>query len=204
MAITSKDDLRRTFLSEREKLDPRVRAQASEAITHRLFQLPVWDGAGTVLVYVSFGAEVNTLRILEEGLAKGKRMVVPLIAKSMEETPVSELRSLSHLVPGRLRGILEPDEAHRRDVSSSEIELALVPGVVFDRSGGRLGLGGGYFDRLLPRAANAVRIGLCYEAQLSAALLPREAHDVEMHGILTEREWIDLLGQPTTKGPGGL
>jgi 5-formyltetrahydrofolate cyclo-ligase len=202
MAIPTKDDLRREYLRKRESTQVEVRASASRQIAERLFALPVWKDSSTILSYVSFDAEVDTREIIARTLAEGKRLAVPVVAPNFNETPISELQSLSHLVPGRLKGIFEPAVEHRRTIDASEIELVLVPGLVFDASGGRLGLGGGYFDRLLPKMLNAVRIGLAFSHQIHPSALPTEAHDVTMHALLTEKGFVEIANPTTTKGPG--
>jgi 5-formyltetrahydrofolate cyclo-ligase len=139
-----------------------------------------------VLVYVSFGSEVETRPILEAGWRERKRMVVPVIAQTLEETPLSVLSRLGDLAPGRIKTIFEPAEGVRHAIAPDAIDLVLAPGVVFDRTGQRLGLGGGYFDRLLAKMPEAAKIGLAFTAQISDAPLPVEPFDIPVDAILTE------------------
>lgn len=172
--------LRRALLARRREeaaalhpLDARIRDHvlASDA----------WRRADTVFCYVSVGWEISTGELLTAALAAGKRLCVP---RCLPDGVMYAclLPDLSALRPGPL-GIPEPGEALPR-VPPEEIGLALVPGVAFDRSGYRLGRGGGYYDRFLP-GLRGVRAGLCYGAFL-LPVLPRTAFDVPTDCIVTE------------------
>src|SRR5579864_2564797 len=151
MANTKKHELRKQYLEKRKGLTPAARTRDSAIIRQRILRHTGWQDAGTILVYVSGGSEVDTRKLIEEGLAQRKRIVVPLIDPDGHDTSLSELRAIRDLVPAHYSSVHEPVAAFRKIVDPSEIELALLPGVVFDRKGGRVGLGGGYFDRLIPK-----------------------------------------------------
>ena len=85
-------------------------------------------------------------------------------------------------------GILEPST--KRPVAENDIDVIIVPGLAFDRRGGRMGFGAGYYDRLLIKT-NAVKIGLCYDFQLMDSV-PSEEHDVPMDYIITEKEIVEI------------
>jgi 5-formyltetrahydrofolate cyclo-ligase len=69
-------------------------------------------------------------------------------------------------------------------IDPSEIDVILVPGVAFDRKGGRLGYGGGFYDRLLPLASQAVWVGVAFEQQVLAAI-PMEPWDFRVGWLVT-------------------
>jgi 5-formyltetrahydrofolate cyclo-ligase len=192
MALPEKAQLRARYLREREQLDSALRNHANREIAGRLETLPAWRAATTVLVYVSFGAEVETRPILEAGWRARKRMAVPVIAPTLNETPISVLSRLGDLAPGRIKTIFEPAESVRHAIEPAAIDLVLVPGVVFDREGQRLGLGGGYFDRLLAKMPKAIKIGLAYSTQVSPIPLPKENYDVPVQFVLTETALIEV------------
>jgi len=192
MAKPDKTELRKEFLKKRNGLTPAVRSRDSAIIRQRIFRHPAWTDAGTAAAYVSFGSEVDTHKLIEEALQAKKRIVVPWVNPDTQEMAFSELKKWSDLVPGFYKTIFEPGPAFRTFVDPSEIEIALIPGIAFDRQGNRLGMGGGYYDRLLPKMVNAVRVGLAYEVQLSAPPLPAETHDAKLHAIVTDSEWIAI------------
>ncbi|MFA5974843.1 MAG: 5-formyltetrahydrofolate cyclo-ligase [Elusimicrobiota bacterium] len=187
MGISTKTEIRARYIEKRNQLAPAVREQESAQIRECILQHPAWKEAGTLLLYVSCGSEVATHRLITEALEQKKRVIVPLISSDKNETLVSELYRFSELFPGPFKKVLEPGPAFRKLVDPSEVELALVPGVVFDKRGGRIGFGGGYFDRLLPKMPQAPRWGLAFSIQIYPAPLPKEAHDMRMHVLITEQ-----------------
>jgi len=189
MAQSTKAELRKEFLKKREAIDPADRARASSLIRQRVLQHPKWRTAGTVLFYVSFGSEVETHTLIQEALRFKKCVVVPLHDAVCKETPLSQLKRFGELGASH-RGVLQVMPEFRCAADPADVQLALIPGIVFDRQGGRIGFGGGYFDRLLPKMPKAFRMALAFSAQLSGSPLPLESHDIRMHALVTEKEVI--------------
>ena len=192
MENPNKSDLRKKFLQKRNRLTPVARARDSAMIRHRIFSHPHWQDVHTLLLYVSFGSEVETKKLIQEALAQRKRVVVPVIDPKRKELDLSELTALGDLAPGAYHDILEPASFLRKPVIPMEVEWILVPGVAFDRNGGRLGMGGGYYDKLLETIPNARRVGLAFSVQISGKPLPLSKHDVHMHEVITEKEVIQI------------
>jgi 5-formyltetrahydrofolate cyclo-ligase len=142
--------------------------------------LPEVEPARLVGCYVGVRSEVDTRVLLEELLAAGKRVAVPVVLPP-GTMRLAEVRSLGGLVEGAHR-IPEPP-APRAFVDQAD--ALLVPGLLFTPRGERLGNGGGYFDRLLRSMPNAARIGLAYDEQVVDAL-PIEAHDERMDVVVTD------------------
>ncbi len=181
----AKAELRAVCLETRERMSDDIVSSSSAAIRERLFATPEWKGADLVHTYVdSKPNEVETRELIRLSLEHGKRMVVPIVAAS-RQPPLhhAEIRSLEELAPGPW-GLLQPadDEAAMQDVSG--VDLVLVPGIAFDRRGGRLGLGRGFYDGFLA-GIEAPRIGLTYE-ELLVEEVPEEEHDERMDIIITE------------------
>ena len=161
--------------------------EATQIIWDKLVALPEYARAGTVMCYVDFGSEVRTRPFLSAALGGDKRIVVPYCLDG--ELGLFLLRSMEELAPGTW-GILEPRGELRaaadRLVEAAELDLVLVPGVAFDRRGGRLGHGKGYYDRLLARVRpDTARVALAFECQVFGEI-PTEPHDVRMHAVITE------------------
>lgn len=182
----SRARLRRTVLGQRDAMPAALRQEKSAAIAQRLRELPMLAQARTLFTYVNFRSEVETAGLLNEWLAAGKRVCVPL-------TLVAESRLIAYpitdpaldLIPGYCR-IPEPDASRLAPVDPRDIELIILPGSVFDLHGGRLGYGGGYYDRFISQQApTAHRLGLAFELQVTAAL-PLLAHDQRLHTLVTE------------------
>lgn len=185
--MNDKPALRQQFLARRNSLSEAERVRAGNLIRQRLFQHAWWRDAQTILTYVSFGSEVDTRVVLQEGIRYRKRMVVPIFDPAKpNDVELSELSRYGDLVPGLRPNLLEPRADARRPVQPGELDLILVPGAAFDESGNRLGFGGGYFDRLLDRSTNASSIGLAYSIQLTD-VLPVQAHDIPVDLLITEK-----------------
>ncbi len=160
----------------------------SRAIWTRIVALPEYRQARRVVLYMDHRSEVHTRPFLNDVWLSGKQIVVPYC-----EGDRLELFRLDHpdeLEPGML-GILEPRSHWRlaveRAVRVEPGDLVIVPGVAFDRAGGRIGQGAGYYDRLLANApAGVPRVGVAFECQLVEAI-PQLAHDVRMHRVVTDK-----------------
>ena len=179
--------LRREKLAERDRLAPELRGDMSRQIRENVVSLNAVAGARHVMLYVGFRSEVETLSLF--GMFREKDIVT-----SAPLTLVKERRLLPYIItdPGRdLRpgycGIAEPDAVRLTPVDPTAIDVVLVPGAVFDGNGGRLGYGGGYYDRFLTHdAPRALRIGLAFEMQV-VDRVPVLDHDVKMHFLITEQ-----------------
>lgn len=164
----------------RKAIPQDVRAARSARIRDAALALPEVQDALVVGTYVSVHSEVETRGLIEALLARGTRVAVPVLAPP-ERILLAELASLSDLAPGP-HGIPEP-RAPRTLLN--EVDVVLVPGLLFTARGARLGNGGGYFDRLLEAMPEARRVGLAFEEQVVREL-PLELHDARMDVVVTD------------------
>ncbi len=161
--------------------------EISARILDRFVQLPEYHAARTVMFYVDVREEVRTRQALPEALRSGKRIVVPYCLDG--ELELFHLESMDELELGMYR-ILEPRADLRSVVAKhlqpTDLDLVMVPGVAFDRRGGRTGHGKGYYDKLLQHARlDAPLVAMSFECQLVDEI-PAEEHDVFMDKIVTE------------------
>lgn len=182
--------LRREFLVRRDQLSKKEQARKSEEIRSQLVSLPVIDQARCLFIYVGFRSEVQTVGFINSCIAMGKKVCVPLtLVESSNLLTVHVTDPDMQLQPGYC-SIPEPTEewARANTVDAREIEVVLVPGSVFDINGGRMGYGGGYYDRFLSRETpRATRVGLAFELQIVEQLL-LEPYDQKMDMIVTENK----------------
>jgi 5-formyltetrahydrofolate cyclo-ligase len=160
------------------------RAVASAAIAARLSRL-VEDrlAAGAVVaLYASKGSEVATQQVDGFARARGLRVVYPRVARDHKQLELGEV-AVAQLVPARY-GLLEP-AAGAPLVAVEDVAAFVIPGIAFDRAGGRIGWGRGHYDATLARAPGALRVALAFECQIVDAV-PREPHDIAVHFIITE------------------
>jgi 5-formyltetrahydrofolate cyclo-ligase len=139
------------------------------------------------MLYLDFLSEVRTRWFLPTAWGEGKHVVVPYCENG--ELELFRLDHVGELAPGTI-GVLEPRRELRghaeRKIDRSAIDLIVIPGLAFDRRGGRLGYGKGYYDRFLAHLhGSATRLAVCFECQLVAEV-PVLPHDIRVHMIVTE------------------
>lgn len=182
----AKSALREAVLARREALGEEERRAFSERILRRVRRLADYRRAGVVLAYSGFGSELQTGDFLRSVLEDGKLLVLPRIERATRTLNLHAVRDLdADLEPG-VWGIREP----REDLPTAglpEVDFVLVPGVAFDRRGGRLGHGAGFYDRLLGSSAGRPKlVAGAYEAQMVEEV-PTEPHDVLVDLVITEK-----------------
>jgi 5-formyltetrahydrofolate cyclo-ligase len=180
-----KSELRaRAHASRRDQPD---KERVSGTICRRFAQLPEYQAAGTVMCYVHVRDEVRTFRFLEATIGRDKRIVIPYCVG--DDLKLFLLEDMNELATGYF-GILEPDQRLRsrqqKHLEPKQLDLVMVPGVAFDASGGRLGHGRGYYDRLLADVRpDTPLVALAFECQLFPRI-PMGPHDVYMDLVITE------------------
>jgi 5-formyltetrahydrofolate cyclo-ligase len=174
----AKRALRRELLSTRRALAEDVVATASERIVTAVRDLPELAAVRGVLLYAADPDEVSVDALID-GAPSAWRVLLPRV-EGGEVVVVPHAQDVP-LVAGH-RGIREPVGA---PVDASIVDAVIVPGVAFGPSGERLGRGAGMYDRLLPRLAGAVRVGVCLERFVRDDL-PVELHDAHVDVVVTD------------------
>lgn len=159
----------------------------SRGIVERFMSLPEYAAAQTVMFYIDVRDEVRTRHSLSAAIASGKRVVVPYCVDG--ELELFHLESMDELDVGMYK-ILEPKDELRTVASKrlgpTDLDLIMVPGVAFDRNGGRTGHGKGYYDKLLEHArVETPLVALAFECQMFPEI-PCESHDIYMDKVVTE------------------
>jgi 5-formyltetrahydrofolate cyclo-ligase len=206
--MDERDELDRTGdeLGERKRVDrvrmrevraaipPIERERQEKEVERRLMELPRFETAGTVLIFLSTGSEVETAGIVDRLRERGSRVLVPVVEGDTMEAV--ELLPGAALVTSSF-GIMTP--ANGRVVEPAEIDLVVTPGLAFDRNGRRLGFGGGYFDRFLPRLrSDCLIVAVAFHQQIIDEV-PGGPLDVPVHVIVTDEEVILV---PGAEAPG--
>ncbi|MCX6667459.1 MAG: 5-formyltetrahydrofolate cyclo-ligase [Euryarchaeota archaeon] len=179
-----KEKLRKKIMDTRKSLPDFDVLEKSKQIKKRLFEMTEFKKADTILFYVSYDNEVYTHDMIKESLSNGKNVVVPITDTKEHCLILSKLKRWEDLERSNY-SILEPKKDCVHEVSLDDMEVVLVPGVVFDESGNRIGHGVGYYDKLLKNSKNAAHIGLAFEVQIVDSI-PAEGHDVKVDRIVTE------------------
>jgi len=183
--MQSKSALRRMMKARLEAHDPADRQRKSRSIGEKLFQLPFFQKAKRICFYVSLPSEVDTGPMIDEALARGKRVFAPKTDLKRRTLRLYEIKDrASDLEPGIL-GIPEP-KAGCRPAKFSDVQCVIVPGLAFDNDRFRLGHGAGIYDRFLKKlSAQSLRIGLAFSFQI-VERLPHESHDENLNWVITD------------------
>ena len=164
------------------------RTALGERIESRVFDLPPLREARTVLLFYSFGSEVPTARMAQRLVREGRRVLLPFL-----EGPEMQAAELRPGEPAEATSYGPKEPAHRVAVDSGEVDVVIAPGLAFDRSGYRIGYGGGHYDRYLRRLEpRAVRVGIGFSMQLVEEV-PWERGDEQVHLVVTEQGILDCI-----------
>lgn len=186
-----KSSLRKRILALRRAQSSRHIEKKSDNIKRELFTFSTFDEAKTILFYLAVKDEVQTEKMIEESLRKDKRVVVPFIDWQRKEILPSEIKDLAKDIKIGILKIPQPKKNFYSPFSPASIDLVIIPGVVFDRKGNRLGFGGGFYDRFLGKLSDITKlVGLAFELQL-VDNVPSQSHDVAVDYLITEEGIID-------------
>ena len=182
-----KRQLRRECRRIRDELGEETRQHASQSICDWIESYPVFQRSSVILAYMPMRGEVDLTSLMERQPQKcwALPLIIPAEDHRLAFHPYDSSRLIRHPF-----GMAEP-AADMPIIPSSEVQLALIPGLAFDRLGRRLGYGGGYFDRFL-RNFTGVSLGVIFQALLFDQL-PCGEHDMPVQWIVTEAG----LHQPT-------
>lgn len=173
----SKQQLRARVRARKKAMTPEDMAARSEALCALVLRTAAYRQAKTIYGYLPFNQEVDILPLLRRALAQGRQVALPkCYGKEMRFILVSDLSSLRHSAFG------VPEPVADGPIARDEKALVMVPGLVFDERGYRIGYGGGYYDRFLSNEPNHPTIALCYDFQMVPRIEP-EPHDIPVDTV---------------------
>lgn len=175
----TKDALRRAMREKRRAITPQFRKTASKKITDTVFELSKLSEC--VMIYMSSFNEPDTYELLKKLIDLDVRVCVPVSDVNTFTITPSLITSVTDIKKGAY-GIYEPTDVAA--VNISDIDIAVIPGISFSKSGDRLGFGKGYYDRFLSEFCGT-KEGVCYDFQVLDEI-PASEHDVKMDIIITE------------------
>jgi 5-formyltetrahydrofolate cyclo-ligase len=186
--------LRARLLTARAALSAGQRAEAGRAIRDALLDRPEIQMAGTVAAYYSVGAEPDTRGLIFALWKRGSYVLLPVLRPD-GDLDWASYEGPDSLVPGP-RGLREPGEPRRGVDAITRADAVLVPALAVDRTGRRLGRGGGSYDRALARVAPLIPlIALLYDDEL-LDYVPAAPHDIPVRATVAPRSGLTRLGAP--------
>ena len=181
--MRAKIKIRKDILNRLRTQKEEARLKKSKLIEKKLFGLAQFKKAKTILFYVSFDGEVETLDMINDSLKKGKRVAIPVCDKKAKKIVPCLYQEKNKFTRGPY-GILEPKR--KIPIPIEDIDMVIVPGIAYDRKGNRLGRGAGYYDRFLKVLPKDILcIGLAFSFQLKKYLPCLELHDLAVDKVIS-------------------
>lgn len=178
-----KSQWRKKMIANLQALTNQEREKVSKKLIAELLQSNLWKNAKSIGVTISRGFEWDTNPIIDAAWQEKKAVCVPKCEPKTRKMTFHQLTSYEQLEEAYF-GLLEPIVDLTEKMHKDRIDLLLVPGVVFDRSGFRIGFGGGYYDRFLSDFPN-MTVSLLHSMQLIERV-PKEEFDIPVEHLITE------------------
>jgi len=166
-------------LRKRNRLSKEEIISKSSVIKEKLFNSEDYKNAKVVMFYVSFGSEVDTFDMMKKAL-KDKKVCVPAVKG--DKIVASLIKDFKELDKKGKYGILEPSKI--KEIDKKDIDLVIVPGVVFDKRNHRIGYGKGYYDKFL-KDFKGKKVGLAFKMQI-LEFIPNHDWDVRLDKVISE------------------
>ena len=177
--------LREQLIAARDALPPATRRELSARITPQLLTLDAYRQASCVLAYMSFGSEFDTAALVTDVLASGKQLCLPRVDRNTRRLELHYIEHPASDLQAGTWGIREP-RAACPPANLARIDFVLLPGVAFTPQCDRLGYGGGFYDRLIPRfAQRPPLVAASFALQIRDAI-PLDANDQRVDVVITE------------------
>ncbi|MFD3158412.1 5-formyltetrahydrofolate cyclo-ligase [Haloimpatiens sp. FM7330] len=182
--MMDKNTLRKLMKEKRKNIKPDIRKMMDEQMYNNVINSNLYKNAKTIFIFVSYNNEVNTHNIIKQAIRDDKTLCVPKVISKESGMISIQINDFTDLEHGAY-GILEPKE-YCSKINPKKIDLAFVPGLAFDKNGGRIGYGGGFYDRflkLIPK--NCPIIGLGYKIQIIDEI-PMDENDIKLNNLITD------------------
>ncbi len=183
-----KKELRKEKIRAREALPEEDRVRFSAEICRRIVRAPEYAEAETIFVYKWVRGEVRLDELEKQAAADGKKLIYPLCISKTEMLAIEPGNGADAWTSGYM-GIVEPVPELGKVTDPADIDLVIAPCASFDERCGRLGMGGGFYDRYLPRCVKAKIIAAAYEAQRSEEI-PLDEYDFPVDAVATEERLV--------------
>lgn len=176
--------IRKIMKEKRDNLCDNKKEKLDSIIFQKVIKSEEYNKAKIIFIFVSYKSEVDTHNIIKYALKDGKLVCVPKVMYKNSYMEAVGIYDFNELKEGAY-GILEPQNIDLR-VEETSIDICYVPGLAFDKNGGRIGYGGGYYDKFLKKIKNdSKKIGLAYNFQI-VDKVPMEEYDIHMDGFISD------------------
>ncbi len=188
--MATKKELRKEVRLRKKQHTDNELKELSHDVVQKLLELSCIKESNTIMLYCSLPDEVYTMDLIHRMKEEGKSIVLPVVV-SDTEMELRTYESDSDLRTGSF-DILEP--CGKLFTEYERIDVAVIPGMGFDRNGNRLGRGKGYYDRFLERAGSVYKIGICFPFQVFDEI-PTDENDISMDKVLFQEDNTGSLSE---------
>jgi len=189
--LKDKDKLRKEYMTKRANLQSTIINKSSSIITNKLDSYIHKNNFKNIMIFVSFRNEIYTHELIKKWLNDGeKNIYVPYIESNIDQMKISQIEDFDKDLEKGVYNILEPIEKVKKESNNYDLDIIVVPGLIFSKNGYRIGYGGGYYDKFLSRVSDKVKkVGIVY-SDFVLDDLPVDDYDIPVDLIMTERETI--------------
>ncbi len=180
-----KQKLREEYLEIRKSILNKI--NKSEIITNKVIEEVEYKNAKVIAIYKSFGTEVDTDNLIEYSIKLEKAIALPRVINN--ELKFYKIKSLQESFIKSKFGVEEPIENEANYIEKANIDLVIVPGLLFDKENNRLGYGKGYYDRFLEKGEFET-IGICFDEQILPQI-PITENDIKIKKVITDKRIIN-------------
>ncbi|WP_096270592.1 5-formyltetrahydrofolate cyclo-ligase [Paucisalibacillus globulus] len=182
-----KEELRKQTINVLKNLTPQHKDEVNKILHNQLLQSDLWKQSDIIGITISRGFEWDTSKIIEAGWEQGKTIAVPKCDPKGKRLDFYRLHSFNELETVYYN-LLEPKPVEQNQISKQLMDLIIVPGIVFDLNGYRIGFGGGYYDRFLDNYEGTT-VSLLSKCQLTDNV-PSQSFDIPVKHLLTEDGFV--------------
>jgi 5-formyltetrahydrofolate cyclo-ligase len=184
ITVIFKKKLRKEIREKRDRITASDRKNRSKIIAEKFYNINYYTESHNILAYYPFGSEIDTTLVIIRALENNKSIILPKVFD--QELKLYYIDKLSeHLEKGKY-GIMEPIPRLCRTAKIKDVDLAIIPGLGFDKNLNRLGYGGGFYDRLLTLIPVEVKkVAFCFDVQVVGSI-PVSEHDIKIDILITE------------------
>lgn len=186
----NKKNIREEIIDKRNNLILDIKQNYDSLIFEEIINSEIYKKSKKIFTYISFGSEVDTIKLIKYSFSNNKEVYVPKINKQTKDMIALKIHNFNNMSVDKW-GIIEPNSVDKTNIGT-DFDLIIMPGIAFDKQGNRIGYGGGYYDKYISKLNNASNLlALAYDFQIIQDI-ESESHDIKVDFILTNKGFIKV------------
>ena len=176
--------LRKNIIEQRKNINQIQINNISTAIINKIISNSLYQQAKNIMFYIALSGEINLEKLIIQTLKDNKTVSVPYLHESYGLMDAAIINDIVDLTLGKFN-IMMPKKETLKIINPEDLDIIFIPGLAYDENGNRLGFGGGYYDRFLPKCLNANFIGIISDEYILNEI-PKENHDILLNYLASE------------------